>query len=187
MSASTPARISGTDTRPSATALAATDWSERPCAGLGRAMARRDVDLATALDVFFRGGPERFNYLPKPHVPADYRPVARHLDNICLRINSGFYLPAAGVRPECRDALGRWLAYQRADRDEGRCGRWVLDEAVLAPLIEPSRRGPAPAPDTPPGTMPGKAQATKARRLLRAMRAALRALPRPGPVRRARK
>ncbi|WP_129590283.1 hypothetical protein [Roseovarius nitratireducens] len=119
-----------------AVALNSIDWSESPCDGLGRIMARRDVDLATALCVFFRGAPERFNYLPKPHVPDGYRAVARHLDNICLRINSGFYLPQPDGRLGCRDTLDRWLDYQRADRQEGRCGRWVLDEAVLMPLFD---------------------------------------------------
>ena len=117
-------------------ALEYLDWSEVPCQGLGRAMARRDVDLATALCVFFRGAPERFNYLPKPHVPEGYRAVARHLDNICLRINSGFYLPAPDGRLGCIDTLDRWLDYQRADLQEGRRGRWVLDEAVLMPLFD---------------------------------------------------
>lgn len=119
-----------------ADALDALDWSEAPCAGLGRVMARRDLDLAAALCVFFNGAPERFNYLPKPHVPEDYRPVARHLDNICLRINSGFYLPLPAARLTCGAVLDRWLGYQRADRQEGRCGRWVLSEARLAPLFD---------------------------------------------------
>jgi len=119
-----------------ADALDVIDWSEAPCPGLGRAMARRDVDLATALRVFFRGAPERFNYLPKPHVPEGYRAVARHLDNICLRINSGFYLPAPGGRMGCQDSLDRWLDCQRADRQEGHRGRWVLDETVLMPLFD---------------------------------------------------
>lgn len=117
-------------------ALAALDWSEARCAGLGRIMARRDIDLATALGVFFRGAPERFNYLPKPHVPDSYRPVARHLDNICLRINSGFYLPLPDAPITCQPPLDRWLGYQSADRQEGRCGRWVLDEAILMPLFD---------------------------------------------------
>src|SRR6056297_1133226 len=119
-----------------AVALSGIDWSEAPCSGLGRVMARRDVDLATAVIVFFRGAPERFNYLPKPHVPDGYHAVARHLDNICLRINSGFYLPAPGGRMGCQDSLDRWLDCQRADRQEGRRGRWVLDETVLMPLFD---------------------------------------------------
>lgn len=122
-----------------AKALDALDWSEAPCAGLGRVMARRDLDLAAALGVFFNGAPERFNYLPKPHVPENYRPVARHLDNICLRINSGFYLPLPAARITCGATLERWLGYQRADRQEGRCGRWVLSEAILAPLFHDDR------------------------------------------------
>jgi len=133
-----------------AIALDPLDWSEAPCAALGRVMARRDVDLATAVCVFFRGAPERFNYLPKWHVPDGYRPVARQLDNICLRINSGFYLPAPGGRLGCRDTLDRWLDYQRADRQEGRCGRWVLNEDVLAPLFDTAgfRASPTRGPET---------------------------------------
>ena len=128
-----PEHLSGTAL---AYALHAVDWSAASCKGLGRIMARRDVDLATALCVFFRGAPERFNYLPKPHVPDGYRAVARQLDNICLRINSGFYLPSPERPLTCRAELDRWLGYQRADRQEGRCGRWVLDEARLAPLFD---------------------------------------------------
>lgn len=149
-----------------AAALGALDWSEAPCVGLGRAMARRDVDLATALCVFFRGAPERFNYLPKSHVPDGYRAVARHLDNICQRINSGFYLPAADVRLGCRTTLDRWLDYQRADRQEGRCGRWVLDETVLMPLYDVARYQASPAHRSAP----------EAPILWRAMLAPLRAL-----------
>src|SRR6056297_484244 len=152
-----------------ADALDVIDWSEAPCPGLGRVMARRDVDLATALCVFFRGAPERFNYLPKPHVPDSHRAVARHLDNICLRVNSGFYLPAPGARLRCRGPLDRWLDYQRADRHEGRCGRWVLDETVLRPLFDAGwyQAPPAPRPDR------------EAQSLWRALLAPLRGLRRP--------
>ena len=181
MTAPLPARARGADTMPKsgdlehlsgdalAAALGAVDWSETPCKGLGRAMARRDVDLATALCVFFRGAPERFNYLPKPHVPDSHRAVARHLDNICLRVNSGFYLPAPGARLRCRGPLDRWLDYQRADRHEGRCGRWVLDETVLRPLFDAGwyQAPPAPRPDR------------EAQSLWRALLAPLRGLRRP--------
>jgi hypothetical protein len=159
-------------------AFAAKDWSEAPFAGLGRVMARRDLDLATALGMFFGGGPERFNYLPKPQVPEDYRPVARHLDNICLRINSGFYLPQPQARITCRPMLDRWLACQRADRREGRCGRWVLNEAMLAPLLDSGR---CRAPQAPPPPAPDEG------RLWRAILAPLRGLPRPRAFMRRRK
>jgi len=127
--------------------------------------------------MFFRGAPERFNYLPKPHVPDGYHAVARHLDNICLRINSGFYLPVPGGRLDCRDALDRWLGYQRADRQDGRCGRWVLDETVLGPLFDAEWHKP-PAPHRP-----DRAEQS----LWRAVLAPLRDLRRPRAAGRARK
>lgn len=116
-------------------ALAARDWAEADTERLGTLMAGRDVDLGTALFVFFRGGPERFNYIPKRAVPADLRATARLLDNICLRINSGFYLVEPGRKPQCHATMTRWLDYQAADRKESRRGRWILDEAILAPML----------------------------------------------------
>ena len=68
------------------------DWSYYPDAVLGWAMAQKGIDLCSAMTVFFNGEPERFNYMPKRHVPEAHRGAARVLDNICLRINSGFYL-----------------------------------------------------------------------------------------------
>lgn len=150
-----------------ADALTLVDWSGGACEGLGRAMARRDVDLATALCVFFGGAPERFNYLPKSHVPKGYRPILRHLDNICLRINSGFYMPVPRVHLACRGDLDHWLDYQRADRIEGRCGRWVLDEALLGPLFDLPQHQP-PQQSDPEQASPKPARGLRARmRVLR--------------------
>ena len=134
---------------------------------MGTLMARRDVDLGTALCVFFCGGPERFNYIPKRDVPAGLRATARLLDNICQRINSGFYLPQPGLALDCRRALDRWLVFQRADRAEGRRGRWQIDETIVADLLDPVR---CTAPGTP---RPRDAQ------LWRALLAPLRDLARP--------
>lgn len=113
-------------------------WDEQDVAGIGRAMAQRDVDLCAALEMFFRGAPERFNYVPRGDVPGDLRPAARLLDNICQRINSGFYLPQPGRELACRARLERWLGFQREDRREGRRGRFILDETILAPVLDPS-------------------------------------------------
>jgi hypothetical protein len=118
--------------------LSASDWSPDGLDDLGRTMARRDIDLGTAIRVFFEGGPERFNYMPKRDVPAEFRSTVRLLDNICQRINSGFYLPHPGQRLPCCAALETWLGYQRADATEKRKGRWSLDERVLVPLFDPS-------------------------------------------------
>jgi hypothetical protein len=121
-------------------ALSVYDWSQHPESVLGWAMAQRDIDLGTALTVFFNGGPARFNYMPKSHVPTDYRGVARVLDNICLRVNSGFYLVYPGQGERCQATLSKWLTYQEADRDEGRRGRWILDERILDPMLGDSLR-----------------------------------------------
>ncbi|WP_417727519.1 hypothetical protein [Roseovarius sp.] len=121
-------------------AAATYDWSRQAEPVLGWVMAQREIDLGTALTVFFNGEPTRFNYMPKSHVPADYRGVARVLDNICQRVNSGFYLihPAHVLR--CQTKLSNWLGFQEADRAEGRRGRWILSEGILAPMLQDDLR-----------------------------------------------
>ena len=107
------------------------DWSSHPEPVLGWMMAQKSMDLSSALVVFFNGDPERFNYLGKRDVPQEYRGAARVLDNICLRVNSGFYRLRPGQKLQSRARLEKWLEYQQADRDEGRRGRWILDEAII--------------------------------------------------------
>ena len=112
------------------------DWDAHPVEVLGWVMAQRRIDLSSALHVFLRGGPERFNYMPKRDVPDAHIGAARLLDNVCLRINSGFYLPGPPVGPAERARLCNWLAAQKADRVEGAAGRWVLDETILGPVMD---------------------------------------------------
>jgi hypothetical protein len=107
------------------------DWSTHPEPVLSWIMAHKSVDLATALTVFFNGGPERFNYLSKRDVPQAHRPAARVLDNICLRVNCGFYLVRPGQKVAQRARIEKWLSYQQADRAEGRRGRWILDDGII--------------------------------------------------------
>ena len=116
------------------------DWSMYPAPVLGWIMAQSSVDLGTALTVFLNGEPERFNYVPKRHVPDEYRPVVRMLDNICLRVNCGFYLAHPERDVASRARLTTWLDYQRADRMEGRQGRYTLDEKILNPLLSDTLR-----------------------------------------------
>ncbi|GAW35029.1 hypothetical protein RA2_02087 [Roseovarius sp. A-2] len=116
-------------------AVVAYDWTLHPERVLGWAMAQKGLDLGSAVCAFFNGGPERFNYMPKPHVPDQLRPVTRVLDNICLRINSGFYLVQPACKPKCYSTVTRWLDYQAEDRNELRRGRWILDEAILGPML----------------------------------------------------
>lgn len=116
-------------------ALCGYDWRHHPEIVLTWALAQKEVDLGTALQVFFNGEPERFNYMPKRQVPERFRGATRVLDTICQRINSGYYLVYPDRNQTCRKAVMSWLAYQRADAAEGRCGRWVLDEAILEPML----------------------------------------------------
>lgn len=126
-------------------ALCGYDWRHHPEIVLGWALAQKGVELGTALQVFFNGEPERFNYMPKRQVPEAYRGAARVLDTICQRINSGYYLVFPDRSQRCRKEVLSWLAYQRADHAEGRCGRWVLDEAILEPMLSDALR-PASLP-----------------------------------------
>jgi hypothetical protein len=124
------------------------DWSMYPETVLGWIMAQKFIDLGTALTAFLNGEPERFNYLPKRDVPDTYRGAARVLDNICLRVNSGFYLASAEHDVSGHGRIARWLEYQAADREEGRRGRWILDEEIVAVLTDDRLRAEAP-PERP--------------------------------------
>ncbi|MEL6434321.1 MAG: hypothetical protein AAFQ28_11030 [Pseudomonadota bacterium] len=114
------------------------DWSTDHEAVLSWIMAHKYMDLASALTVFFNGDPARFNYMPRRHIPEEFLAQTSLLDNICLRINSGFYRKSNTARVENRDRLERWLHFQSADRKEGRRGRWILDEAIIERALAPA-------------------------------------------------
>lgn len=112
------------------------DWGAYPEPVLGWVMAQKSIDLGTAIAVFLGGGPERFNYFHKREVPVEYQASARLLDNICLRVNCGFYLVhPAGAQVDLR-RLRNWMWVQKDDRANGQSGRWVLDEGLLQVLFE---------------------------------------------------
>ncbi|WP_338548553.1 hypothetical protein [Roseovarius phycicola] len=123
----------GTDDELRALAMAY-DWGAYPQTVLSWIMAQKCMDLGSAVSAFLNGEPERFNYMPKRDVPEKWKATARLLDNICLRVNSGFYLawPDRGVLDRRR--LDRWLIAQAKDREDNRQGRYVLDEAIIATL-----------------------------------------------------
>lgn len=114
------------------------DWSTDHEAVLSWMMANKAMDLASAITVFFNGDPARFNYISKRAVPVEYRGATKLLDNICLRINSGFYRTSNAVRVDNRRQLDRWLQFQAADRVEGRRGRWILDETIIESAFAPT-------------------------------------------------
>ncbi|MGK7653464.1 hypothetical protein ACSQ76_13910 [Roseovarius sp. B08] len=116
--------------------LRAYDWTGDPRRVLGWVMAQRFMDLGTALTVFLNGQPHRFNYMPKRDIPKELSGAALMLDSICLRLNSGFYLVWPDQDVEDRSRILRWLEAQAEDRREGRQGRYVLDERIVATLLE---------------------------------------------------
>ena len=122
------------------------DWNRYPATVLGWIMAQKSVDMDTAVSAFFNGEPERFNYLHKRDVTPEYQGVCRVLDNICLRVNSGFYLAWGATRTVDVARLRKWVAVQEIDRGEGCLGRWVFDEAIIRPLLT---GGMSPDPDAP--------------------------------------
>ncbi len=119
-------------------------WFQHPEKVLGWIMAQKFVDLGTALTVFLNGEPERFNYMPKRDVPEGYRGVARLLDNICQRINSGFYLADPNSPLRNRRRVTKWLDCQTADHAEGHMGRWQFDARILDPLLNDTLRFEVP-------------------------------------------
>jgi len=124
------------------------DWSGDFETVLGWIMAQQSIDLGSALTVFFNGELQRFNYLSKREVPAQWRGAARLFDTICQRINSGYYRMRPGQRVAQRRTAQRWLEFQRADRAEGRGGRWILDEGMVAAALKGSAWPPAsPEPE----------------------------------------
>ncbi len=116
------------------------DWWQYPERVLGWVMAQKGIDLGTALVVFLNGEPERFNYMPKHDVAEGYQGITRLLDNVCLRLNSGFYLADPDSPMGDPKRLKKWIAFQAADRAEGRRGRWLLDERILEPLLNGTLR-----------------------------------------------
>lgn len=134
----------------------ACDWGPQSEMVLGWIMAQRCIDLCTALRVFMQAAPQELNYVPKRNVDTADMGRARLLDNICLRINCGFYLPLYGTSTGCRECVAEWVSYQTAERNEGREGRWVLDEKILQTLLSdgvPMAPMEIPAPSSRPGIL----------------------------------
>ncbi|MGI3168090.1 hypothetical protein ACRARG_02990 [Pseudooceanicola sp. C21-150M6] len=97
--------------------------------------ARQELDLGTALTLFFAFDPRRWNLLPRAAFPADKRDQFAVLDALCQRINCGFYLPIASRRMDDREEVAKWLERQKLDAEAGRRGRWVFDRNIIAPLV----------------------------------------------------
>jgi len=104
--------------------------------------ARQELDLGTALTLFFAFQPAEWNLLPRDGFPDDIRARCAVIDVLCQRINCGFYLPIATRRMENPALVTDWLKKQRDDAGLGRRGRWVFDAAILAPMTAAKKDRP---------------------------------------------
>lgn len=156
-------------------------WSAHPEPVLGWVMAQRTIDLGSAVAIFQRGHAERFNYIHKRAVPYAFRATTRLLDNICLRLNCGFYLPRPGGVAVDAARLANWIEVQRADRATGACGRWVLDDTILSSLV-PCADLPDDALDDAPLPSPVPARAVPSRPAWKNWRSWLTAPARPEEI-----
>lgn len=114
------------------------DWSLYPETVLGWASAQRGITLCAAITGFFNADPMRFNYLPRSDVPAQYHGICRLLDTMAQRVNAGFYLPNVTHIPCIQQkTLRAWMHYQQEDVIDNRRGRWVFEDELIAPLLNP--------------------------------------------------
>ncbi|WP_372675040.1 hypothetical protein [Aquicoccus sp.] len=115
------------------------DWSLYPETVLGWASAQRGITLCAAITSFFNADPMRFNYLPRSDVPAQYHGICRLLDAMAQRVNAGFYLPNVTHVPCTQQkTLRNWMYYQQEDVIDNRRGRWVFEEELIEPLLNPA-------------------------------------------------
>ena len=76
------------------------DPSELDISVLRWVAARQELDLGTALTLFFAFTPRRYNLLPRDVLTPDVRARCSVIDVLCQRINCGFYIPIAARRME---------------------------------------------------------------------------------------
>ncbi|WP_120501903.1 hypothetical protein [Roseovarius sp. EL26] len=110
------------------------DWKTYPETVLSWVMSQRCIDLGTAVTVFFNGEPERFNYIPKRDLPKGFHRTVRVLDNIMLRMNSGYYHMQPSKPMPVDDRLEWWMDNQAQDQLERRRGRWEVENSVIRQL-----------------------------------------------------
>ncbi|MFU8862787.1 MAG: hypothetical protein ACNA7O_02655 [Rhodobacterales bacterium] len=108
------------------------DWDGNDLNILRRMISRKDVDLETALQVFFNGAPGRFNLIAQTDLKPQLRARCNLLDSIHRRIVCGFYLPDTETGlGRARIMLEAWILDQESDRLKGRSGRWLFDREML--------------------------------------------------------
>ena len=102
--------------------------------------ARQELDLGTALTLFFAFNPRRFNLLPRDAMDDDTRARCSVIDVLCQRINCGFYVPIASRRMDNPSLVSDWIRRQSEDLEAGRHGRWRFDPTLVSPMLSPSSK-----------------------------------------------
>lgn len=97
--------------------------------------ARQELDLGTALTLFFAFSPRRYNLLPRNALPEDTRARCAVIDVLCQRINCGFYIPIASRRMDNPALVADWIKRQSDNIEAGRNARWMFDPSILAPML----------------------------------------------------
>lgn len=114
--------------------------------------AQQDIDLGTALTLFFNFEPARINLYDRENLPNDLRDYCAVMDVLCQRINCGFYIPIASRKLENPALLVDWLHRQDLADETARPGRWKLSAAIVRPMIAERKprsfggRGNSPRP-----------------------------------------
>ena len=104
--------------------------------------ARQELDLGTALTLFFAFEPRRFNLLPRDALKDEVRAKCAVVDALCQRINCGFYVPIAARGMPNPSLVSVWLARQKADAEAGRGGRWAFVPGIVAPMVAEKKERP---------------------------------------------
>ena len=111
------------------------DWNRGDLNRLGWMMSQKNMDLATAAQVFLAGHPEQFNHVHKREIADGDRPRCNLLDAIHKRLVAGFYLPDPDAdMGDVRAEMLQWIEKQHEDEAAGRRGRWCFRADLFEPL-----------------------------------------------------
>lgn len=113
-------------------------WRQQPLDVLGAIAARPDCTLGTALTIFIRGKPERFEDPGADELTEADRQVFQFLLRLHATINAGAHRLDPLEAPDEPRRIER-LLIPRRERPAGR-PVWGLDPAVVGPALELARR-----------------------------------------------
>jgi|LUMW01.1.fsa_nt_gb hypothetical protein len=111
--------------------------------------ARQEIDLATALTLFFNFNPRKLTAQRADKTSDDMRNYCSVMDVLCQRINCGFYIPMASRAMDDPAMLRAWLDQQAATQRNGHQLRWTLSAKILEPMLQGRKPGLRPTKARP--------------------------------------